>query len=108
MEVEAFKKNMFIVLYHLPLQWHSFILFFICQVLLEHLQNQRNDTDADVESLVGARHDVCEYDEDHCHDDCEYDEDHCHEDGTRIRHMEPRGAVNYDAISILEVVEEVL
>jgi hypothetical protein len=76
-------------------------------VLLEHLQNQRNDTDADVESLVGARHDDCEYDEDHCHDDCEYDEEHCHEDETR-HHMEPHGAVNFDAISILEVVEEVL
>jgi len=74
----------------------SFIIFFICQVLLEHLQNQKNDTDADVQSLVGARH-----------DDGEYDEDHCHEDETR-RHMEPRGAVNYDAISILEIVEEVM
>jgi hypothetical protein len=49
-----------------------------------------------VQSLVGARH-----------EDCEYDEDHCHEDETR-RHMEPSGQVNYDAISILEVVEEVL
>ncbi len=65
-------------------------------MLLEHLQNQRNDTDADVQSLVGARH-----------EDCEYDEDHCHEDETR-HHMEPSGQVNYDAISILEVVEEVL
>ncbi len=97
--------------------WHSFILFF-CQVLLEHLQKQRNGTDADVQSLVGARHEDCEYDEDHCHDDCEYDEDHCHDDcqddedhchvdETR-RHMEPSGQVDYDAISILEIVEEVL
>jgi hypothetical protein len=76
-------------------------------VLLEHLQHQKSDPDTDVQSLVGARHGDCEYDEDHCHDDCEYDEDHCHEDETR-HHMEPSGQVNFDAISILEIVEEVL